>query len=113
MIVAVEIYQDAAGGQPYVEWLAGLKDEQAKARMRTRINRLCLGNFGDCRSVGEGVLELRIDYGPGYRVYLSRRGMNLVLLLCGGDKRRQQADIDRAVGYLKDYERRLQHDQKI
>jgi len=107
MDVTVEIYQDTAGDQPYVRWLQGLKDEQAKARIRTRINRLRLGNFGDCKSVGGGVLELRIDHGPGYRVYLARRGLIVVLLLCGGDKRTQQGDINRAAMYLADHERRL------
>lgn len=74
-------------------WLLGLRDVQAKARIEVRIRRLSLGNPGDVRSVGEGVSELRIDYGPGYRVYFARRGLRVVLLLCGGDKSTQSADV--------------------
>lgn len=107
--VKIDIYQDAAGRQPFVDWLSAVRDEQAKARVRTRINRLRLGNFGDCKSVGAGILEIRIDYGPGYRVYLARRGAVVVLLLCGGDKRTQAADIKRAVMLLSDYEQRSRH----
>jgi len=69
---------------------------RAIARISARIDRLALGNFGDAKPVGEGVSELRVDYGPGYRVYFQQRGNALILLLCGGDKRTQQADIARA-----------------
>jgi putative addiction module killer protein len=72
-------------------------DERAKARILVRIQRLALGNAGDVKSVGSGISELRIDYGPGYRVYFTKRGPMLVILLCGGDKRTQQRDIARAV----------------
>jgi putative addiction module killer protein len=84
-------------------WLHRLADPHARARVLVRINRLAAGNFGDCKFLREGVVELRIDYGPGYRVYFSRVGPEIVLLLCGGDKRRQAADIARAVRYLKQY----------
>jgi putative addiction module killer protein len=77
----------------YARWIAGLDDDRARARIELRIYRLSLGNAGDAKSVGEGVSELRIDYGPGYRVYLTRRGKALVVLLCGGDKRTQSKDI--------------------
>ena len=77
-------------------WLRKLRDLQTLARIQIRIRRLSLGNFGDVKSVGEGVSELRIDYGPGYRVYLTRIGSQIVLLLAGGTKRTQQKDIDRA-----------------
>lgn len=87
-------------------WLADLKDAQAKARVATRIARLEAGNFGDCKPVGEGVWELRIDWGPGYRVYYAVVGTEIILLLCGGDKRKQVSDIRRAAGFLKDYKRR-------
>ncbi len=90
----------------FVEWLESLKDKQAQARIVARLDRVVAGNFGDCRPVGEGVSELRIDYGPGYRVHFAMTTSNIVLLLCGGDKRRQSADIARAIEYLKDYKRR-------
>jgi putative addiction module killer protein len=77
-------------------WMDGLRDMQATARIAIRIRRLSLGNFGDVKSVGGGVSELRIDYGPGYRLYFTRRGATLVILLCGGDKRTQDRDILRA-----------------
>lgn len=78
-------------------WLTDLKDSRARARIAVRIDRLASGNPGDMRSVGSGVSELRIDYGPGYRVYLTYRGPQVVLLLCGGDKRTQSRDIKRAI----------------
>jgi len=77
----------------YAAWFRHLADPNARARINVRIRRLSLGNAGDVRSVGGGVSELRVDYGPGYRVYFTRRGKALVLLLCGGDKRTQGADI--------------------
>ena len=77
-------------------WLHRLRDEKAKARIASRIQRLAFGNPGDCKSLGAGLMEMRIDYGPGYRVYFTQRGLDIVILLCGGDKRRQQRDIERA-----------------
>jgi putative addiction module killer protein len=77
-------------------WMKGLADHRARARIEARIRRLSLGNPGDVKPVGSGVSELRIDYGPGYRVYYLQRGRVLVVLLCGGDKRTQDADIKRA-----------------
>lgn len=79
------------------EWLRALRDRVALARILVRIDRLALGNPGDVRPVGEGVNELRIDYGPGYRVYFVRRGAMLVILLCGGDKSSQRRDIEAAL----------------
>jgi len=73
------------------------------AKIATRINRLAAGNFGDCKSLREGLYELRVDWGPGYRVYYAMIGKACVLLLCGGDKRKQAADIERAQAYLRDY----------
>jgi putative addiction module killer protein len=90
------------------EWLAALRDIRARARVAALIDRLRVGNFGDCKGLGGGVLELRIDYGPGYRVYFGMVGVQVVLLLCGGDKRSQNADIDRAVEYLADFQRRVE-----
>jgi putative addiction module killer protein len=77
----------------FTAWLDNVKDERAAARIVTRIRRMEIGNAGDVRSVGEGVSEIRIDYGPGYRVYFTRRGRTLVILLCGGDKKSQRKDI--------------------
>lgn len=81
----------------YTHWFARLRDRQARARIDVRIRRLSLGNPGDARPVGEGVSELRIDYGPGYRVYFVQRGTELVILLAGGDKRTQDQDIQTAL----------------
>jgi putative addiction module killer protein len=78
-------------------WLTALKDSRARARIAVRIDRLASGNPGDVRSVGSGVSELRIAYGPGYRGYFTFRGQQVVLLLCGGDKRTQSRDIKRAI----------------
>jgi putative addiction module killer protein len=87
----------------YTDWIANLRDISAVARIDVRIRRLSLGNAGDCKSVGEGVFELRIDYGPGYRVYFNRHGDLVVLLLCGGDKRTQDQDIKNAKKFAKDF----------
>lgn len=78
------------------KWLRRLRDPRARARIAARIRRLSLGNPGDVQPVGDGISELRIDYGPGYRVYFRRQGAVLVLLLCGGDKDTQQRDIGMA-----------------
>jgi putative addiction module killer protein len=86
----------------FSNWLRKLRDEKARARIQIRIRRLSLGNFGDVKPVGEGVSELRIDYGPGYRVYLQRQGSLLVLLLAGGSKRTQDADIAKAKQLAKE-----------
>src|SRR5688572_9040688 len=84
-------------------WLRELRDSRARARIEARILRLSRGNPGDVKPVGSGVSELRIDYGPGYRVYFTRRGQAVVLLLCGGDKRTQAADIARAIEISEDW----------
>jgi putative addiction module killer protein len=84
-------------------WFSRLRDTKAQARINARIRRLSLGNAGDVKPVGSGVSEMRIDYGPGYRVYYAQRGSALILLLCGGDKRTQDADIKRAIAIAKDW----------
>ncbi len=84
------------------DWFDGLRDEKAKARIRIRIDRLSIGNPGDVEPVGEGVSEMRIDYGPGYRVYFIQRGKTVVVLLCGGDKRTQARDIRRAIAMARE-----------
>ena len=105
-MIEIRHYLSPSGKNIFTDWLDSLRDPQAEARIVARIARLTVGNFGDCRPVREGVWELRIDWGPGYRVYYAKIGRTCVLLLCGGDKRKQSADIDRAVEYLKDYKRR-------
>ena len=82
--------------ETFDRWLSGLRDRNAKARIEVRIRRLGLGNPGDVKPVGEGVSEMRIDYGPGYRVYFQQRGSVLIILLCGGDKKTQDRDIQTA-----------------
>jgi putative addiction module killer protein len=77
----------------FARWFAGLRDSQARRRIQARIDRLEIGNPGDAKPVGDGVSEMRIDYGPGYRVYFVQRGTKLVILLAGGDKRTQPRDI--------------------
>jgi putative addiction module killer protein len=99
-------YQDSNGNKPYADWLKDLTDKQAKARILVRVNRIAAGNFGDCKPLRDGVQELRIDHGPGYRVYLSRQGPVLVLLLCGSDKSDQNRAIKQAVDYLIDWKER-------
>lgn len=92
-------------------WIAELRDRQARARIRTRLSRLALGNFGDCKALDGGVSELRVDWGPGYRVYFARIGAAILLLLCAGDKTTQSQDIERAKTYLQDYRTRSEHPQ--
>ena len=84
-------------------WFESLSDYSAQLRISARIRRLSLGNPGDAKPVGSGVSEMRIHYGPGYRIYFMRRGRMLVVLLCGGDKRTQSADIKRAISIAKNW----------
>jgi putative addiction module killer protein len=100
-------YRTENGRNPYLEWLRSLRDREARARVRVRVARVALGNFGDWDNVGGGVSELRIHYGPGYRVYFGRQGNTLVILLCGGDKRTQAQDIALAKAYWADYQQRI------
>ena len=86
----------------FADWFARLRDREARARITVRIRRLSLGNPGNVKPVGSGVSEMRVDYGPGYRVYFIRRGDTVVVLLCGGDKRNQDRDIARAIGLAQE-----------
>ena len=86
----------------YADWFSKLRDRRAKARIDTRIRRLSLGNPGDVKPVGAGVSELRINYGPGYRIYFIQRGSDVIVLLGGGDKRTQQQDIKKALELARD-----------
>ena len=104
-MIEVRRYTTRAGKDVVGDWLAALEDN-ARARVAVRIDRLSLGNFGDSKPLREGVSELRIDWGPGYRLYYAMVGRTCVLLLCGGDKRKQSSDIDRAIENLKDYKER-------
>lgn len=99
-------YVTESGRVVVTDWLAGLSDVRAQARIAARFLRLAAGNFGDCKSVGSGVWEMRVDYGPGYRVYYAMAGKTCIVLLCGGDKRKQSADVSRAIEYWNDYQRR-------
>lgn len=92
---------------PFLDWPTRLRDNRTRVAVIRRIARLELGNFGDHRFCRDGVWELRIDAGPGYRVYYSVSGRRVVLLLCGGDKHTQSADIDKAVNYRNDWDQRL------
>jgi len=86
----------------YADWFAGLRDRNAKARINIRIRRLSLGNPGDVKPVGEGISELRVDYGPGYRVYFAQKADVLVVLLAGGDKATQDRDIRQSKALARD-----------
>jgi putative addiction module killer protein len=99
-------YLTASGRDVLGEWLAGLRDTRTKAKIVARLDRLSAGNFGDCKALRGGLFELRINWGPGYRVYYGLVGRVCILLLCGGDKRKQSSDIKRALEYLKDYRER-------
>ena len=99
-------YQTTDSREPFTEWLSSLRDRQAKARILARLERLGVGNFGDCKPCRDGVRESRIDWGPGYRIYYAQIGKAVVLLLVGGDKRSQRSDIAQAVAYLQDFKRR-------
>ncbi|HUD56870.1 MAG TPA: type II toxin-antitoxin system RelE/ParE family toxin [Terracidiphilus sp.] len=89
-------YQQEDGREPYTAWFRSLRDRMAKARIEARLHQIEYGNLGDCKPVGEGVTELRIHVGAGYRVYCGQRGQRIVILLCGGDKDSQARDIARA-----------------
>jgi putative addiction module killer protein len=105
-MIEVFRYQAENGKEPITEWLTSMRDKQAQAKMRVRLKRLEAGIFGDCESVGEGVQELREHLGAGYRVYFGRHGQTVVILLCGGSKKSQTADIKAAKEYWADWKRR-------
>ena len=100
-------YMTEDGTDLYQEWLDALRDNRARIAVLRRVDRAALGNFGDHKACRDGVSELRIDCGPGYRVYYFQYGQALVVLLCGGDKRTQDADISRAVACKADFLRRI------
>ena len=104
----VRHYLTLTGADPFHSWLDRLKDLKARVAILRRVDRLLADNFGDHKYLKESVWELRIDVGPGYRVYYGKHGKTLVLLLCAGSKRTQAPDIAKAVGYWAEYERRRQ-----
>ena len=90
------------GKEPYTEWFKGLRDKHVKAKIAVKVDRMKLGNFGGCESIGESLSELKINYGPGYRVYFGQIGDVIIILLCGGDKSTQSKDIKKAHEYWND-----------
>jgi len=105
-VYEIRFYITATGKRIFAEWQNGLRDAKVKAAIIRRLNRIEQGNFGDHKYLKDGVSELRIDIGPGYRAYYAVADQEIVLLLCGGDKRTQTADIDRACTYWKDWQNR-------
>ena len=105
-MIEVFRYQTVEGKEPVTEWLQSMRDKQAQAKLRVRLRRLEAGSLGDCESVGDGVLELREHLGAGYRVYFGRHGLQVVILLCGGSKKSQVADISKAREFWADWKRR-------
>ena len=97
-------YTTAEGRAPFTEWLDSLRDRNVRVRIKSRLDRVEQGNLGDFKSVGEGVFELRINYGPGYRVYFGQVGLTIVVILIAGDKSTQAQNIQQAIEYWKDYE---------
>ncbi|MGK7924760.1 MAG: type II toxin-antitoxin system RelE/ParE family toxin [Spirulina sp.] len=106
----IQNYLTEAGNSPFEDWLNSLRDVKARRKIKLRLDRVSLGNLGDYKSVGEGVCELRIDYGGGYRIYFGQVGSTIIILLCGGDKSTQQKDIRQAQKYWKDHENRQNPD---
>jgi putative addiction module killer protein len=99
----IRIFETSNGKRPFSEWLNNLRNIPVKAKIRLRLDRLAMGNFGDCKPVGAGVSELKIDFGPGYRIYFGKIGKQCVLLLSGGTKRSQQKDIEKAKEYFEEF----------
>ena len=106
MEIELEIYRTSNGKCPFDAWFEGIREIHTRAKILTRLDRMKLGNFGDCKAIGNGLSELRIHYGPGIRIYYSKIGNKIVLLICGGDKRSQAKDIKKAKEYLVDYKSR-------
>ena len=99
----VIVYTDKAGKEPFTRWLNSLKDARDRRRILARLRRIEQGNYGDCKPIQDGVFELRLFFGPGYRIYFGKDGKTLVILLCGGDKNSQGKDIKQAIMYWNEY----------
>lgn len=106
MEIEIEYYETATGKLPFEIWIKEFKEVHTRAKILARLDRLRLGNFGDCKTLQEGICELRIHYGAGIRIYYGKIGNKVILLLCGGDKSSQERDIAKAKEYLKDYQTR-------
>jgi len=104
--IEIWLYENAIGKSPFHEWLIGLKDKKARHVIRARLDRLAYGLAGKCEPVGAGVFELKIYFGPGYRIYFGQAGQTVVVLLCGGDKSTQSKDIETAKSFWSDFKRR-------
>jgi len=100
------LYENPHGASPFHDWLTDLKDRKARFIIRARLDRLAYGHAGNCEPVGQGVFELKIYYGPGYRIYFGEENQRIVVLLCGGDKGTQNRDILQAQQYWQDFKRR-------
>lgn len=105
----IKMYQRNDGEIPFTKWITALRDVRGRQKILARVDRARLGNFGDHRSVGDAVIELKVHFGPGYRVYLGQEGESIVILLLGGDKSTQDEDIKQAKVYWKDYQKEKRH----
>ena len=105
----IRIFRTRDGKRPFIEWLRGLREERARQKIQVRVDRLSLGNPGQTNAVGDGVQELKINYGPGFRVYFGYEGDTIVILLSGGDKSLQDEDIKKAKAYWKEYKAEKTH----
>ncbi|MBS0622982.1 MAG: type II toxin-antitoxin system RelE/ParE family toxin [Verrucomicrobia bacterium] len=112
MEMEIEFYRTISGRNPFDDWFEGIREMHTRSKILTRLDRLKLGNFGDCKAIGDGIAELRIHYGPGIRIYYSKIGNKVILLLCGGDKDSQTKDISKAKEYLKEYQSREEKYEK-
>ena len=99
----LQIYRDPNGREPFTEWLKSLRDRTTRKRIQARIDRIESGNLGDHKSVGDGIFELRSQFGPGYRIYFGEVDNTIILLLCGGDKSSQGRDVEQAKAYWQEY----------
>jgi len=102
-MIEIREYLTETGQSPFADWLLGLKEPQTRARVLARLNRIRLGNLGDSKPIGQGIHELRLSFGPGYRIYFAREAGSVVLLLCAGTKRTQRKDIERARSCWRNY----------
>ncbi|MFI4938659.1 MAG: type II toxin-antitoxin system RelE/ParE family toxin [Candidatus Berkiellales bacterium] len=99
----IEIYCTTNGKKPFISWLESVKDKKYRYRIKERLDRIALGNMGDCKLIKYGIFELRCDFGPGYRIYFGEENKKIVILLCGGDKSTQEKDIKKAIKYWEEY----------